>query len=221
MSHAEPGAHSLLCRCRDHARGNEELARLYPGLRVYGADERIGALTHKVTHDQELTVRGCKSPPGLGPCMWILPHGAAVAAAVPGWWGAGLGDGAVPSGAAPCRQLMGLVPGWGHAQAPCALGRLQMWHHGIGVGQSSGLEEKPRPIPSPFGVVLGDLTQPSPGVSLLNTIRADNVQPGTCPNCLPRHVCDLLSPGQAMPWGLGRSRGVWLPIRAGVIPVGS
>ncbi|NWX40390.1 HAGHL protein, partial [Steatornis caripensis] len=39
----------------DHARGNEELARLCPGLRVYGADERIGALTHKVTHDQELT----------------------------------------------------------------------------------------------------------------------------------------------------------------------
>ncbi|KAK4813440.1 hypothetical protein QYF61_005388 [Mycteria americana] len=39
----------------DHARGNEELARLCPGLRVYGADERIGALTHKVTHNQELT----------------------------------------------------------------------------------------------------------------------------------------------------------------------
>ncbi|NXG68581.1 HAGHL protein, partial [Baryphthengus martii] len=39
----------------DHARGNEELARLCPGLQVYGADERIGALTHKVTHDQELT----------------------------------------------------------------------------------------------------------------------------------------------------------------------
>ncbi|XP_062444452.1 hydroxyacylglutathione hydrolase-like protein isoform X2 [Rhea pennata] len=31
----------------DHARGNEELARRCPGLRVYGADERIGALTHK------------------------------------------------------------------------------------------------------------------------------------------------------------------------------
>ncbi|XP_057254128.1 hydroxyacylglutathione hydrolase-like protein isoform X1 [Pezoporus wallicus] len=38
----------------DHARGNEELARLCPGLHVYGADERIGALTHKVTHEQEL-----------------------------------------------------------------------------------------------------------------------------------------------------------------------
>ncbi|XP_056358883.1 uncharacterized protein LOC130259031 isoform X2 [Oenanthe melanoleuca] len=31
----------------DHARGNEELAQLLPGLRVFGADERIGALTHK------------------------------------------------------------------------------------------------------------------------------------------------------------------------------
>ncbi|XP_058278573.1 hydroxyacylglutathione hydrolase-like protein isoform X3 [Hirundo rustica] len=39
----------------DHARGNEELAQLFPGLRVFGADERIGALTHKVTHGQELT----------------------------------------------------------------------------------------------------------------------------------------------------------------------
>ncbi|XP_068885643.1 hydroxyacylglutathione hydrolase-like protein isoform X4 [Aphelocoma coerulescens] len=39
----------------DHARGNEELAQLFPGLHVFGADERIGALTHKVTHGQELT----------------------------------------------------------------------------------------------------------------------------------------------------------------------
>ncbi|XP_048817482.1 hydroxyacylglutathione hydrolase-like protein isoform X3 [Lagopus muta] len=39
----------------DHARGNEELVRLCPGLRVYGADERIGALTHRVAPDEELT----------------------------------------------------------------------------------------------------------------------------------------------------------------------
>ncbi|XP_068764822.1 hydroxyacylglutathione hydrolase-like protein isoform X2 [Struthio camelus] len=39
----------------DHARGNEELARLCPGLRVYGADQRIGGLTHRVTHGEELT----------------------------------------------------------------------------------------------------------------------------------------------------------------------
>ncbi|XP_043859103.1 hydroxyacylglutathione hydrolase-like protein isoform X2 [Dromiciops gliroides] len=38
----------------DHSRGNEELVQLCPGLRVYGADERIGALTHKLTHNQEL-----------------------------------------------------------------------------------------------------------------------------------------------------------------------
>nr|XP_033819397.1 hydroxyacylglutathione hydrolase-like protein isoform X2 [Geotrypetes seraphini]XP_033819398.1 hydroxyacylglutathione hydrolase-like protein isoform X2 [Geotrypetes seraphini] len=39
---------------RDHCRGNEELARHYPDLQVYGADKRIGALTNKVTHDEEL-----------------------------------------------------------------------------------------------------------------------------------------------------------------------
>ncbi|XP_015732192.1 hydroxyacylglutathione hydrolase-like protein isoform X1 [Coturnix japonica] len=39
----------------DHARGNEELVRLCPGLRVYGADERIGALTHRVAPNEELT----------------------------------------------------------------------------------------------------------------------------------------------------------------------
>ncbi|XP_026543675.1 hydroxyacylglutathione hydrolase-like protein [Notechis scutatus] len=40
----------------DHARDNEELAKLYPGLEVYGGDERVGALTHRVTHEQELKV---------------------------------------------------------------------------------------------------------------------------------------------------------------------
>uniref|UniRef100_A0A674GNX0 Hydroxyacylglutathione hydrolase-like protein n=1 Tax=Taeniopygia guttata TaxID=59729 RepID=A0A674GNX0_TAEGU len=38
----------------DHARGNEELAQLLPGLQVFGADERVGALTHRVSHGQEL-----------------------------------------------------------------------------------------------------------------------------------------------------------------------
>uniref|UniRef100_A0A8C6Y5U4 Hydroxyacylglutathione hydrolase like n=1 Tax=Naja naja TaxID=35670 RepID=A0A8C6Y5U4_NAJNA len=38
----------------DHARDNEELAKLYPGLEVYGGDERVGALTHRVAHEQEL-----------------------------------------------------------------------------------------------------------------------------------------------------------------------
>ncbi|XP_061455115.1 hydroxyacylglutathione hydrolase-like protein isoform X2 [Rhineura floridana] len=38
----------------DHARGNEDLSKLYPGLEVYGGDERVGALTHHVTHGEEL-----------------------------------------------------------------------------------------------------------------------------------------------------------------------
>lgn len=60
-------ARCLLSPCRDHARGNEELARLCPGLRVYGADERIGALTHKVAPNEELTVR---EPCAKG-CLWV------------------------------------------------------------------------------------------------------------------------------------------------------
>ncbi|XP_069037087.1 hydroxyacylglutathione hydrolase-like protein isoform X5 [Lepisosteus oculatus] len=38
----------------DHARGNEELAKEVPGLKVYGGDDRIGALTDKVFHAQDL-----------------------------------------------------------------------------------------------------------------------------------------------------------------------
>ncbi|KAL7979077.1 hypothetical protein Chor_015101 [Crotalus horridus] len=38
----------------DHARDNEELAKVYPGLQVYGGDARVGALTHQVTHEEEL-----------------------------------------------------------------------------------------------------------------------------------------------------------------------
>ncbi|XP_018610041.1 hydroxyacylglutathione hydrolase, mitochondrial-like isoform X2 [Scleropages formosus] len=34
----------------DHAGGNEKLLKLVPGLRVYGGDDRVGALTQKVTH---------------------------------------------------------------------------------------------------------------------------------------------------------------------------
>ncbi|XP_037376781.1 hydroxyacylglutathione hydrolase, mitochondrial-like isoform X1 [Talpa occidentalis] len=34
----------------DHAGGNEKLVKLEPGLKVYGGDDRIGALTHKATH---------------------------------------------------------------------------------------------------------------------------------------------------------------------------
>ncbi|KAG8145454.1 hypothetical protein E2320_011984 [Naja naja] len=45
---------TLLFPSGDHARDNEELAKLYPGLEVYGGDERVGALTHRVAHEQEL-----------------------------------------------------------------------------------------------------------------------------------------------------------------------
>ncbi|NWU93925.1 HAGHL protein, partial [Upupa epops] len=79
----------------DHARGNEELARLCPGLRVYGADERIGALTHRVTHEQELTVRGRRSagaPRDWCPAVRDHPGG--------GGYGVGRGCGAV-AGVAP------------------------------------------------------------------------------------------------------------------------
>ncbi|XP_053467753.1 hydroxyacylglutathione hydrolase, mitochondrial isoform X1 [Ictalurus furcatus] len=34
----------------DHAGGNEKMVKLVPGLTVYGGDDRIGALTKKVTH---------------------------------------------------------------------------------------------------------------------------------------------------------------------------
>ncbi|XP_076998338.1 hydroxyacylglutathione hydrolase, mitochondrial isoform X4 [Tamandua tetradactyla] len=40
----------------DHAGGNEKLVKLLPGLKVYGGDDRIGALTHKVTHLSTLQV---------------------------------------------------------------------------------------------------------------------------------------------------------------------
>lgn len=47
----------------------------------------------------------------LSPRARILPHGVAVARVASDRRGAELGDGTVPSGAAPCRELTGLVPG--------------------------------------------------------------------------------------------------------------
>ncbi|XP_058290162.1 hydroxyacylglutathione hydrolase, mitochondrial isoform X2 [Hylobates moloch] len=40
----------------DHAGGNEKLVKLESGLKVYGGDDRIGALTHKITHLSTLQV---------------------------------------------------------------------------------------------------------------------------------------------------------------------
>ena len=45
---------------RDHAGGNEELSKLVPGLPVYGGDNRIGALTNKITHNDEIKVQPCQ-----------------------------------------------------------------------------------------------------------------------------------------------------------------
>jgi len=42
---------------RDHAGGNEKMVRMMPGLKVYGGDERVDALTKKVTHSNTLKVR--------------------------------------------------------------------------------------------------------------------------------------------------------------------
>ncbi|XP_009866791.1 PREDICTED: LOW QUALITY PROTEIN: hydroxyacylglutathione hydrolase, mitochondrial-like, partial [Apaloderma vittatum] len=41
---------------RDHAGGNEKLVKMEPGLRVYGGDSRVGALTQKVSHLTSLKV---------------------------------------------------------------------------------------------------------------------------------------------------------------------
>lgn len=40
----------------DHAGGNEDLVKKVPGLKVYGGDDRIGALTCKVTHKKKFQV---------------------------------------------------------------------------------------------------------------------------------------------------------------------
>ena len=41
---------------RDHAGGNEELCSKVPGLRVYGGDARIGALTNQIAQGDYLQV---------------------------------------------------------------------------------------------------------------------------------------------------------------------
>lgn len=40
----------------DHAGGNENLCKKFNNLEVYGGDDRIGALNHKVSHGDTLTV---------------------------------------------------------------------------------------------------------------------------------------------------------------------
>ncbi len=38
---------------RDHASGNEKLVTMVPGLRVYGNDDRIGAMNQRVKHNDQ------------------------------------------------------------------------------------------------------------------------------------------------------------------------
>ncbi|KAI5932621.1 hydroxyacylglutathione hydrolase, mitochondrial isoform X6 [Manis javanica] len=53
----------------DHAGGNEKLVKLEPGLKVYGGDDRIGALTHRVTHLSTLQVGSLHVK-----CLWTPCH---------------------------------------------------------------------------------------------------------------------------------------------------
>ena len=46
----------FLLNYRDHAGGNEDLVKLQPGLKVYGGDDRIGALTNKVQHEEQFNI---------------------------------------------------------------------------------------------------------------------------------------------------------------------
>ncbi len=41
---------------RDHAGGNKDLVKMLSGVKVYGGDDRIGALTDKVSHGSEFKV---------------------------------------------------------------------------------------------------------------------------------------------------------------------
>ncbi|KAE8578899.1 hypothetical protein XENTR_v10023823 [Xenopus tropicalis] len=52
----------------DHSRGNVDLLQRFPELRVYGADDRIGGLTHRVVHNQELKFGGINVRCLFTPC---------------------------------------------------------------------------------------------------------------------------------------------------------
>lgn len=47
----------LLPLLRDHAGGNEKMVRIMPGLKVYGGDDRVPAITKKVSHSNNFKVR--------------------------------------------------------------------------------------------------------------------------------------------------------------------
>ncbi|MEQ2187830.1 hypothetical protein GOODEAATRI_008649 [Goodea atripinnis] len=41
----------------DHAGGNEKMVKLMPGLKVYGGDDRVDAITKKVSHSNSFKVK--------------------------------------------------------------------------------------------------------------------------------------------------------------------
>lgn len=52
----------------DHSRDNADLVQRFPGLQIYGADDRIRGLTHKVVHGQELKFGGINVRCLFTPC---------------------------------------------------------------------------------------------------------------------------------------------------------
>ncbi|XP_053326629.1 hydroxyacylglutathione hydrolase-like protein [Spea bombifrons] len=52
----------------DHCRGNPDLTQRFPDLHIYGADDRIGGLTHKLVHNQELKFGGINVRCLFTPC---------------------------------------------------------------------------------------------------------------------------------------------------------
>uniref|UniRef100_A0AAQ5XXG2 Hydroxyacylglutathione hydrolase, mitochondrial n=1 Tax=Amphiprion ocellaris TaxID=80972 RepID=A0AAQ5XXG2_AMPOC len=52
----------------DHASGNEKMVKLMPGLRVYGGDDRVDAITKKVSHSNTFKVGSLNVKCLLTPC---------------------------------------------------------------------------------------------------------------------------------------------------------
>ncbi|KAG8041371.1 hypothetical protein G9C98_002359 [Cotesia typhae] len=52
----------------DHAGGNEEMCKKFPGIKVFGGDDRVNALTNKVSHDDLIDVGNLKIKCLSTPC---------------------------------------------------------------------------------------------------------------------------------------------------------
>lgn len=67
---------TLIFCFRDHAGGNEKMLKLMPGLKVYGGDDRVDAITKKVSHSNTFKVRRANSLL-CGPTIsfkWTIAH---------------------------------------------------------------------------------------------------------------------------------------------------